>query len=89
MGLCPSRTTCQGSLGLRSDRYQHYKEECQLSVGGGKMVHHYVHGICKSFIRERVESRGRLEDEGTTRTTTSSLDNPVDEEQWRIAQGRK
>ena len=48
-----------------------------LSVNGrGKTEStiHYVHDICRGFnCRQRLESRGRLENEGTKRTTTQVL----------------
>ena len=34
---------------------------------------HCVHGICRIFNTQRLESRERLEDEGTKRTTTQVL----------------
>ena len=55
---------------------------------------HYIHGICRGFNRLRLEFRGRLEEEGTNRTTTQVLITnkkvpeavihlKVDEEQWK------
>ena len=44
---------------------------CQLEGGGG--VYNYIHIFEGGFNRQRLESRGSLEDEGTKRTTTQVL----------------
>ena len=65
---------------------------CQLE--GAKLVYTYIHGIYRGFNRQKFESRGRLEDEGTKRTTTqvskmiekvpeTGTHLKLDEEQWR------
>ena len=56
-----------------SEKKVHDDRSIELSIGGGKMNLQYVHGIYRGFIRQRLESRGSLEDEGTKRTTTQVL----------------
>ena len=39
--------------------------ELTVKRRGGNESYHYVHGIYRGFNRQRLESRGRLEDEET------------------------
>ena len=67
---------------------------------GVKLLYHYVHGICRGFDRQRLESQERLGEEGTNRTITQVLNiiqkvpEPVirlkvDEEQWEATKQGK
>ena len=49
----------------------------------------YVHDVCRGFNSQRLESRGKLEDEGTKRTTTQEpvIHLKVDEGQWKATTG--
>ena len=44
---------------------------CQLE--GTKSVYKYIHGIYRYFNRQRLESREKLQNEGTKRTNTQVL----------------